>query len=85
MGLSMNELYEMTLESQDIQLIVTEGIVSGSKKLIDTAITKLKELLKRIVNFIKEKIQAGSKVIKALLSKIKGHGKRCNSTYRLRY
>lgn len=71
----MNELYEMTLESQDIQLIVTEGIVSGSKKLIDTAITKLKELLKRIVNFIKEKIQAGSKVIKALLSKIKGHGK----------
>ena len=71
----MNELYEMTLESQDIQLIVTEGIVSGSKKLIDTAITKLKELLKRIVNFIKEKIQAGSKAIKALLSKIKGHGK----------
>lgn len=71
----MNELYEMTLESQDIQLIVTEGIVSGSKKLIDTAITKLKELLKRIVNFIKEKIQAGSKVIKALLSKVKGHGK----------
>ena len=71
----MNELYEMTLESQDIQLLVTEGIVSGSKKLIDTAITKLKELLKRIVNFIKEKIQAGSKVIKALLSKINGHGK----------
>lgn len=25
----MNELYELTLESQDIQLIVTEGIVSG--------------------------------------------------------
>lgn len=71
----MNELYELTLESQDIQLIVTEGIVSGSKKLINTAITKLKELLKRIVNFIKEKIQAGSKAIKALLSKIKGHGK----------
>lgn len=71
----MNELYELTLESQDIQLIVTEGIVSGSKKLIDTAITKLKELLKRIVNFIKEKIQAGSKVVKALLSKIKGNGK----------
>lgn len=71
----MNELYELTLESQDIQLIVTEGIVSGSKKLIDTAIKKLKELLKRIVNFIKEKIQAGSKAVKALLSKIKGHGK----------
>lgn len=68
----MNELYEMTLESQDIQLIVTEGIVSGSKKLINTAITKLKELLKRIVNFIKEKIQAGSKAIKTILSKIKG-------------
>lgn len=41
----MNELYELTIESQDIQLIVTEGIVSGSKKLIDTAIKKLKELL----------------------------------------
>ena len=71
----MNELYELTLESQDIQLIVTEGIVSGSKKLINTAITKLKELLKRIVNFIKEKIQAGSKAVKVLLSKIKGHDK----------
>lgn len=71
----MNDVYELILESQDIQLIVTEGIVSGSKKLIDTAITKLKELLKRIVNFIKEKIQAGSKAVKALLSKIKGHGK----------
>lgn len=71
----MNELYELTIESQNIQLIVTEGIVSSSKKLINTAITKLKELLKRIVNFIKEKIQAGSKAVKALLSKIKGNGK----------
>ena len=71
----MNELYEMTLESQDIQLIVTEGIVSGSKKLIDTAIKKLKELLQRIVNFIKDKIQAGSKAIKTMLGKFKGSNK----------
>ena len=71
----MNELYELTLESQDIQLIVTEGIVSGSKKLIETAITKLKELLKRIVNFIKDKIQAGAKAIETLLSKFKGGNK----------
>ena len=71
----MNDIYELTIESQDIQLLVTEGIVSGSKKLIETAIKKLKELLQRIVNFIKEKIQAGSKAVKALLSKIKGHGK----------
>lgn len=68
----MNDVYELTLESNDIQLVVTEGVVSGSKKLIETAIKKLKELLKRIVNFIKEKIQAGSKVIEKLLSKIKG-------------
>ena len=71
----MNELYELTIESQDIQLIVTEGIVSGSKKLIDTAIKKLKELLQRIVNFIKEKIQAGAKAIETLLSKFKGGNK----------
>ena len=71
----MNELYELTLESQDIQLIVTEGIVSGSKKLIDTAIKKLKELLQRIVNFIKDKIQAGSKAIEKLLGKFKGSNK----------
>ena len=75
----MNELYEMTLESQDIQLIVTEGIVSGSKKLIETAITKLKELLQRIVNFIKEKIQAGAKAIKTMLSKIKGRPREINT------
>ena len=71
----MNELYELTLESQDIQLIVTEGIVSGSKKLIETAIKKLKELLKKIINFIKEKIQSGSKAIEKLLSKLKGNDK----------
>ena len=71
----MNDLYNLLIESQDTQLVVTEGIVSGSKKLIETAIKKLKELLKRIVNFIKEKIQAGSKAVKALLSKIKGNSK----------
>ena len=71
----MNDPYELLIESQDIQLIVTEGIVSGSKKLIDTAITKLKELLQRIVNFIKEKIQAGSKAIEKLLGKFKGSNK----------
>lgn len=75
----MNELYELTIESQDIQLLVTEGIVSGSKKLIETAIKKLKELLQRIINFIKEKIQAGSKAIKALLSKIKGRPREINT------
>lgn len=67
----MNDVYELTLESNDIQLIVTEGIVSGSKKLIETAIKKLKELLKKIVNFIKEKIQSASKAIEKQLSKFK--------------
>lgn len=75
----MNDVYELILESQDIQLIVTEGIVSGSKKLISTAITKLKELLKRIVNFIKEKIQARAKAIKVTLSKIKGRPREINT------
>jgi len=71
----MNELYELTLESNDIQLVITEGIVSGSKKLIETAIKKLKELLKKIVNFIKEKIQSASKAIEKVLSKFKGNDK----------
>ena len=71
----MNDPYELLIESQDIQLIVTEGIVSGSKKLIETAIKKLKELLQRIVNFIKDKIQAGSKAIEKLLGKFKGSNK----------
>ena len=71
----MNDSYELLIESQDVQLIVTEGIVSGSKKLIETAITKLKELLQRIVNFIKDKIQAGAKAIKTTLGKFKGSNK----------
>lgn len=71
----MNDPYELLIESQDIQLLVTEGIVSGSKKLIETAIKKLKELLQRIVNFIKDKIQAGSKAIEKLLGKFKGSNK----------
>lgn len=71
----MNDPYELLIESQDIQLLVTEGIVSGSKKLIETAITKLKELLKKIVNFNKEKIQAGAKAIKTMLDKFKGSNK----------
>lgn len=71
----MNDSYELLIESQDVQLLVTEGIVSGSKKLIETAIKKLKELLQRIVNFIKDKIQAGSKAIEKLLGKFKGSNK----------
>lgn len=71
----MNDVYELTLESNDIQLVVTEGVVSGSKKLIETAIKKLKELLKKIVNFIKEKIQSTSKAIEKQLSKFKGNPK----------
>ena len=71
----MNDSYELLIESQDVQLIITEGIVSGSKKLIETAIKKLKELLQRIVNFIKDKIQAGSKAIEKLLGKFKGSNK----------
>ena len=71
----MNDSYELLIESQDVQLIVTEGIVSGSKKLIETAIKKLKELLQRIVNFIKDKIQAGAKAIETLLGKFKGSNK----------
>ena len=71
----MNDTYDLLIESQDVQLLVTEGIVSGSKKLIETAIKKLKELLQRIVNFIKEKIQAGAKAIETLLSKFKGGNK----------
>lgn len=71
----MNDVYELTLESNDIQLVVTEGVVSGSKKLIETAIKKLKELLKKIVNFIKEKIQSASKAIEKVLSKFKGNDK----------
>ena len=71
----MNDSYELLIKSQDVQLIVTEGIVSGSKKLIETAIKKLKELLQRIVNFIKDKIQAGSKAIEKLLGKFKGSNK----------
>ena len=35
----------------------------------------MKELLQRIVNFIKEKIQAGSKAIETLLGKFKGSNK----------
>ena len=66
---------ELLIESHDIQLVVTEGIVSGSKKLIETAIKKLKELLKKIVNFIKEKIQSASKAIEKVLSKFKGNDK----------
>ena len=71
----MNDSYELLIESQDVQLLVTEGIVSGSKKLIDTAIKKLKELLQRIVNFIKDNIQADSKAIEKLLGKFKGSNK----------
>lgn len=74
----MNDVYELTLESNDIQLVVTEGVVSGSKKLIETAIKKLKELLKKIVNFIKEKIQSTSKAIEQQLSKFKRKPKDTN-------
>lgn len=52
----MNELYEIAIESTEVKLLLTEGFVDKSKQLILKAVKKIKEMIKKMISYIKTKL-----------------------------
>lgn len=43
----MNELYELAIESAEIELMVTEGVTDKTKDLVNKIIEKVKAFVKK--------------------------------------
>lgn len=52
----MNELYEIAIESTEVKLLLTEGFADKTKQLILKAVKKIKEMIKKMISYIKTKI-----------------------------
>lgn len=52
----MNELYEITIESTEVELLLTEGFADKTKQLILKAVKKIKEMIKKMISYIKTKL-----------------------------
>ena len=52
----MNELYEIAIESTEVELLLTEGFADKTKQLILKAIKKIKEMIKKMISYIKTKL-----------------------------
>ena len=52
----MHELYELTIESTEVELLLTEGFADKTKQLILKAVKKIKEMIKKMISYIKTKL-----------------------------
>lgn len=52
----MHELYEIAIESTEVQLLLTEGFADKTKQLILKAVKKIKEMIKKMISYIKTKL-----------------------------
>ena len=52
----MNELYELAIESTEVELLLTEGFADKTKQLILKAVKKIKEMIKKMISYIKTKL-----------------------------
>ena len=52
----MHELYEIAIESTEIELLLTEGFADKTKQLILKAVKKIKEMIKKMISYIKTKL-----------------------------
>lgn len=52
----MHELYEITIESTEVELLLTEGFADKTKQLILKAVKKIKEMIKKMISYIKTKL-----------------------------
>ena len=52
----MNELYEIAIESTEVELLLTEGFADKTKQLIIKAVKKIKEMIKKMISYIKTKL-----------------------------
>lgn len=52
----MNELYELAIESAEIELMVTEGVADKTKDLVNKIIEKVKAFVKKMITIITTKL-----------------------------
>lgn len=53
----MNELYELAIESAEIELMVTEGVTDKTKDLVNKIIEKVKAFVKKMITIITTKLR----------------------------
>ena len=65
---------EIMIESVEIDLLVTEGLADKAKSTVDKVIKRIRELINKIINFIKGKLSKQTKqteeVIKVVEKKV---------------
>lgn len=65
---------EIMIESVEIDLLVTEGLADKAKNAVDKVIKRIRELINKIINFIKGKLSKQTKqteeVIKVVEKKV---------------
>mgnify|MGYP000895912464 FL=1 len=64
-------VYELTIESAEINLLVTEGLVDKGKKVLEDTIKKVKEFVRKLIELVKKVFNDKVKTIKDMASKIK--------------
>ena len=52
----MHELYDIVIESTEVELLLTEGFADKTKQLILKAVKKIKEMIKKMISYIKTKL-----------------------------
>lgn len=67
----MHELYDLTIESADLELAVTEGFADKAKSTASKIIEKLKTFIKKFIVFIKDKCVKFIKYVLHLATKLK--------------
>lgn len=48
----MHELYDIAIESTEVELLLTEGFTDKTKQLILKAVKKIKEMIKKMISYI---------------------------------
>jgi hypothetical protein len=66
-----NTSNEIIIESAEITLLVTEGLVDKSKKAFATVIKKIKEFIRKVVTYIKSKLTNKIKTVDKNIKKVK--------------
>lgn len=66
----MNEIYELAIESAEVELVVTEGFADKAKAAGSKVIEKFKVFIKKFIVFIKDKLGKFAKYIEKLAHKL---------------
>ena len=62
---------EFLIESVEIDLLVTEGLVDKSKKVIADVVKKIKEFIRKVLNYIKSKLGKKTKSVNTAIKEVK--------------